>query len=302
MDSIYICHYGVGHLKGGNSGRYKWGTGEKWAKKTPASKKGSNYYRHEQTKLRMQSRGSSGAGRKAISPSEWNAKYGVEPEVYVMDHFASDENDPGVRKISDTELATVKESATNMATGLQELLDTTQIMRHKGNKYLQKAYDSTGDEILETLTSENNTSSFDKQDLEALAKSAQKVADSFRQILPIINNGNLNPDNSFANKNDPGVSAAEGVAGIINTVSRDSEKYWSNIASNINDVSVIDVLNEFTFDRNTGEEYANGIYGYWKESDNRTPEYNMLDEEFGRMVQGSLQIADSINAWNKVKE
>lgn len=33
----YIAHYGVGHLQGGNSGRYKWGTGEKWNKKRLSS-------------------------------------------------------------------------------------------------------------------------------------------------------------------------------------------------------------------------------------------------------------------------
>ena len=27
MENTYICHYGVGHLKGGNSGRYPWGSG-----------------------------------------------------------------------------------------------------------------------------------------------------------------------------------------------------------------------------------------------------------------------------------
>lgn len=37
MENTYICHYGVGHLRGGNSGRYPWGSGEKWNKKRRSS-------------------------------------------------------------------------------------------------------------------------------------------------------------------------------------------------------------------------------------------------------------------------
>lgn len=34
----YIAHYGVGHLNGGNSGRYPWGSGERPYQRIPSSK------------------------------------------------------------------------------------------------------------------------------------------------------------------------------------------------------------------------------------------------------------------------
>ena len=35
--SAFLIHYGVGHLQGGNSGRYKWGSGKNPMQRNPLS-------------------------------------------------------------------------------------------------------------------------------------------------------------------------------------------------------------------------------------------------------------------------
>lgn len=46
----YIAHYGVGHLRGGNSGRYKWGSGNRPMQSAKFNKPKSTQNRYSEKK------------------------------------------------------------------------------------------------------------------------------------------------------------------------------------------------------------------------------------------------------------
>ena len=333
----YIAHYGVGHLQGGNSGRYKYGTGEKWAKKASSSKERENkytaqYYQGVNASGKFTGYSGGGGSVKLRKQGDTTSRISL-----------TDRSKNTTRDMSEDQEREVRANAEDMADGLKGMINATQSMRSKGNGYLNKLNNATGFDILNSLTKGDakDRIGIDQDDLNNIASSAKKVSDSYEKLYNIlkkdntymnksatydydgeltgtydagsrvenesVNGGLLKNENPIKTVNgktvtsNPDSSFASGMRNSINAVNRDTKKYWDNISKALDDNVVVQLLNEASIGLTKSDNYVEtgyAINNYMTNASTNT----MTSSEFDQMLQGALDIANGMKVMEHLKE